>query len=182
MPFLSLSSSFTMINNSLALLNKDARGDTVGAANRDIQAALLVAQKEQELRMERAEKIDTYFADRDMPLAGYGAKFIAEAEKNDIDWRLLPAIAIAESTGGRFACGQNPFGWGSCKIKFNSIDAAIETVAKNLGGDNPATERYYKGTSTEEKLHYYNGSVVPTYTAKVLKFMELIEKVDLDTA
>lgn len=179
---MSLSSSFTMINSNLALLGSRGPGETTLATTSEEQVALDIAKKEAALRIERAQKIDSYFADRDMPLEGYGEKLVTEAEKNGLDWRLLPAIAIAESTGGKFACGKNPFGWGSCKIKFKSFDAAIETVARNLGGDNPATERYYKDTSTEEKLHHYNGSVIPTYTAKVLKFMDLIEKVDLGSA
>lgn len=130
----------------------------------------------QSLAAERARKIDAYYAKRNMPLEGYGAKMIEEAEKNDLDWRLLPAIAIKESTGGKFACYNNPFGWGSCKIKFDSYDKAIDTVARNLGGNNPNTEQYYKGKTTEEKLHHYNNAVVPTYTAEIMKFMELIEK------
>ena len=128
------------------------------------------------LTKEHAEKIDAYFKKRNMPLSGYGAKMVAEAEGNNLDWRLLPAIAVKESTGGRFACGHNPFGWGSCKIKFKVWNEAIETVAKNLGGNNPITEEYYKGKTTRQKLHNYNGSVVPTYTSEILEFMELIEK------
>lgn len=125
---------------------------------------------------ERAKKIDAYYAKRGMPLEGYGAKLVKVAEANNLDWRLLPAIAIAESTGGKFACYNNPFGWGSCKIKFKNFDAAIETVAMNLGGKNPNTEQYYKDATTTEILHHYNNSVVPTYTAKVVAFMELIER------
>jgi len=128
------------------------------------------------INQEHAEKIDAYFAQRDMPLEGYGAKMVEEAEKNDIDWRLIPAIAIKESTAGKFACGYNPFGWASCKVKFHSWDHAIETIAYNLGGSNPATARYYEGTTTKEKLYHYNGSVIPAYTGEVLEFMELIEK------
>ena len=126
------------------------------------------------LKEDHISKIDTYFAKRNMPLEGYGAKMVAEAEKNNIDWRLLPAIEIKESSGGRFACGYNPFGWGSCKIKFATYDIAIETVARNLGGNNPNTARYYKDKTLIEKLHYYNNSVVPTYTAEILEFMDLI--------
>lgn len=128
------------------------------------------------LNEEHAAKIDAYMEKRNMPLAGFGAKMVAEAEKNDIDWRLLPAIAIRESTGGKFACGHNPFGWGSCKIKFDTWDDAIETVARNLGGNNPNTARYYKDKTTIEKLHHYNNSVVPTYTGEILKFMDLLEE------
>lgn len=125
---------------------------------------------------DHAKKIDDYFAKRDMPLEGYGAKLVKVALDNDLDWRLLPAIAIKESTGGKFACHNNPFGWGSCKIKFKNFDSAIETVAMNLGGNNPATEQYYKDATTTEILHYYNNSVVPTYTGEILAFMDLIEK------
>jgi hypothetical protein len=128
------------------------------------------------IKEERADKIDAYFAKRNMPLEGYGAKMIEEAEKNDIDWRLIPAIAIKESTGGKFACDYNPFGWNSCKVYFESWDKAIEIVAYNLGGNNPSTARYYKNKTVEEILYHYNGSVIPSYTGEILEFMELIEK------
>lgn len=125
---------------------------------------------------ERAKKIDAYYAKRGMPLEGYGAKLVKVAKENNLDWRLLPAIAIKESTGGKFACYNNPFGWGSCKIKFKNFDSAIETVGMNLGGKNPNTEQYYKGATTTEILQHYNNAVVPTYTGEILAFMELIEK------
>jgi hypothetical protein len=125
------------------------------------------------LRTERAEKIDTYFKERSMPLFGYGEKMVSVAEDVGIDWRLLPAIAIRESSGGKYACGHNPFGWGSCKISFKNYNEAIETLGRNLGGKNPKTSTYYSG-STERKLYYYNGTVVPTYTQEVLNIMENI--------
>ncbi len=145
-----------------------------------LQDANAITQKEDQsthvaLSKERAEKIDAYYKKRGMPLEGYGAKMVAEAEKNNLDWRLLPAIAIIESTGGKFACHQNPFGWGSCKIKFNNWNEAIETVARNLGGNNPNTARYYKDKTMIEKLHHYNNSIIPTYTGRVMEFMSLIE-------
>lgn len=176
-PFLTIGSPLAMIHNNLPLLGDGSQNDSVFATGVSDQA-----QAKQALLEERAQKIDAYFGDRDMPLEGYGEKLVDAAEKYDLDWRLLPAIAIKESTGGKFACGNNPFGWGSCKVKFKSVDAAIDTVARNLAGKNPATEQYYKGTTTKEKLHQYNGSVVPTYTGSVMKFMDLIEKVDVGSA
>jgi hypothetical protein len=127
----------------------------------------------QALQKERAEKIDAYFKKRNMPLAGYGAKMVAAAEENNIDWRLLPAIAIRESSGGIQACGFNPFGWASCKVTFKSYNEAITTLGRNLGGNNPNTAAYYSGP-TERKLYHYNGTVVPTYTQEVLDIMEHI--------
>ncbi|MBI3634223.1 MAG: glucosaminidase domain-containing protein [Candidatus Yonathbacteria bacterium] len=158
-PFLTASSPFALLQNQIPPIHQVERFID-GSSIRD----------------DHASKIDAYFAERNMPLEGYGSKMIAEAEKNDIDWRLLPAIAIKESSGGRFACGYNPFGWGSCKIKFSDYDTAIETIALNLGGNNPHTTQYYKDKTLIEKLHYYNNSVVPTYTAEVLEFMDLIER------
>jgi hypothetical protein len=181
-PFLSFSSSLSMIHSNLALLGNGGQGGSAISITKEEQAADEAAKAAEAVDLEHAQKIDSYFADRDMPLEGYGAKLVDAADKYDLDWRLLPAIAIKESTGGRFACGNNPFGWGSCKIKFKTVDAAIDTVARNLGGGNPATERYYKDTTTKQKLHQYNGTVVPTYTAGVLKFMDLIEQVDLGSA
>lgn len=142
------------------------------AAKSSIQESVVSADEQ----ADQAAKIDAYFAKRSMPLEGYGAKFAKVAADNDLDWRLLPAIAIKESTGGKFACHNNPFGWGSCKIKFKDFDEAIDTVAMNLGGNNPKTARYYDDATVEEILHHYNGTVVPTYTAEVMKFMDLIDQ------
>ncbi len=124
----------------------------------------------------KAKAIDDYFKARNMPLAGMGMKMVQEAEKNDLDWRLLPAISVIESTGGKFACKKvkhSFLGWGSCKINFESDEKAIEIVAWNLGGNNPNTDHHYKDKTTEEILKKYN-SVIPTYTKKVFKVMESI--------
>lgn len=172
-PFLTIGSPLAMLNTVKTPTNGWGGGyfASLSESRGEREAQALAA--------ERAKKIDAYYAKRNMPLEGYGAKMIAEAEKNGLDWRLLPAIAIKESTGGKFACYNNPFGWGSCKIRFDSYDEAIETVARNLGGNNPNTEQYYKGKMTEEKLHHYNNSVVPTYTKEIYEFMELLEATEV---
>ena len=126
------------------------------------------------IRQERAGKIDGYFAERSMPLENSGLKLVLAAEKNNLDWRLLPAIAIRESSGGKNACGQNPFGWGSCKINFKSLEEAIEVVAWNLGGNNPNTRRHYKG-GTRDKIVSYNGRVIQKYTGQVLAIMDHLD-------
>lgn len=161
-PFLTTGSPLAMFNSNFATFNNKVTQE--------------IADVPQVVSSSHAEKIDSYFAKRGMPLEGYGEKLVAVAEENDLDWRLLPAIAIKESTGGKFACYNNPFGWGSCKIKFKNFDSAIETVAMNLGGNNPKTERYYKDTTIDEKLHHYNGSVIPEYPGEILEFMDLIDQ------
>ena len=131
----------------------------------------------------KAYAIDSYFEARKMPLKGVGMKMVLEAKKNNLDWRLLPAIAVRESTGGKFACktaNYNSFGWGSCKIGFNSNEEAIETVAKNLGGNNPKTERHYDNRTTRQILHAYNPpSIVPRYAEQVMAVMSAIGKEDM---
>jgi hypothetical protein len=141
-----------------------------------------VDQKSQVLKDE-AEAIDAYFKKRNMPLYGMGMKFAEEADKNDLDWRLLPAIAVRESTGGKHDCVKvenNPFGWGGCKIAFDSEEQAIETLALNLGGNNPNTEHHYSGKTTKEILQKYNPpSVIPHYAQQVISIMDAIGDEDM---
>ena len=123
-------------------------------------------------RVERIERINRYFEKHRMPLAGYGAKFMEAADHCDMDWRLLPAIAVRESSGGKQACGNNPFGWALCRVDFESIEQAIEIVGVNLCGFNLRTESYYKNKTTYERLWSYNGMVNLKYPSEVLKIME----------
>lgn len=132
----------------------------------------------------RAEKIDAYFSQHDLPLEGFGEKMVAEADLYGLDWRLLPALAMRESTGGKFTCKSesgknNPFGWGSCKIGFDSYDHSIEVLARNLSGNNPKTSHYYDGKDIRGILETYNPpSVVPKYADQVMKIMSDIENIN----
>ncbi|HEY8191647.1 MAG TPA: hypothetical protein VIG74_04420 [Alphaproteobacteria bacterium] len=106
-----------------------------------------------------------------MPLEGQGELLAVVARENGLDWRLLPAIAIRESTGGKQACGYNPFGWNSCRGEagqFDSWEDAIRTVGKALGSG-----RYYAGKTVTQKLQTYNPpSIVPDYAMEVIRIME----------
>jgi hypothetical protein len=133
------------------------------------------------IKDDRADKIDTYFKTRSMPLAGYGAKFVKEADRCGIDWRLIPAIGVRESSGGKRMMNNNPFGWGSAKIAFKNFDEAIEVVTSNMCGENPNTARYYKDTDTMEKLYWYNGTVMPSYPKEVMSIMKMIENTVVNT-
>ena|SRR3989338_1841116 len=128
--------------------------------------------------IEHADKIDAYFAEHSLPLAGYGLKMVIEAQKNNLDWRLLPSVAMRESTAGKNACRNNfynVFGWNSCKTNFSSYEEAIETVARNLGGNNPKTAGYYKDTlALREILENYNGGAVYSYPEQVMAIMRII--------
>jgi len=118
----------------------------------------------------RAQIVDTFFRKKGMPLAGYGSIFVEMADKYGIDWDLLPAISVRESSGGKEMCmtGYNPFGWGSCRIyNFESIAEAIEYVSSRLG-----LSPIYRGLDNEQKLKKYNPpSIVPAYADEVMAIM-----------
>lgn len=140
------------------------------------QKVTVIEKSKEDIRKEHAAAINKYFSDHNTPLYGKGLQFVLVAEKYGLDWRLLPAIAMRESTGGLHDCGNNPFGWGSCKLRnFKSYDEAIETVGKHLGGAAASTSRYYAGKDTVEKLYAYNDAVEPGYTKTVLAIMDDIE-------
>jgi hypothetical protein len=146
------------------------------ALNTPTEENSVIATQEEVIRQEKAELVDKFFASYDAPLEGHGMKFVLEAEKNGIDYRLLPAISMIESTGGKQACKKVPnsvFGWGSCKISFKSIDESIEIVTRSLGGNHPGTARHYENKTTLQILRKYN-SVIPTYPQKVVRVMKMI--------
>jgi hypothetical protein len=130
----------------------------------------------------RPAQIDKYFSDRNMPLEGYGELMVAVADEHDLDWRLLPAIAVREQSGGKVLphnCpgttkNYNAFGWGSGRICFTSFDEAIRTVGMKIGNTDSAL-KYYKGKTTYAKLQTYNPpSVVKTYAEEVIAIMNAI--------
>lgn len=129
----------------------------------------------QEEILVQAKKIDAYFKRVNAPLHGHGITFAVAAHRYGInDWPyLLPAIAQAESSGGKHAYNNNPFGWG--KASFEDFDHAIHIVGWNLGGNNPNTARYYRTSDIGKKLHHYN-SVNREYKNKVFAFMREISK------
>jgi hypothetical protein len=146
--------------------------------NRDATvAASTITTLEDTIRQNKADAIDAYFDKYDAPLKGYGMKFVIEAENNNLDWRLLPAIAMRESTGGKHACKSVPnsvFGYGSCKLSFDSIDSSIEVVARSLGGNDPQTANHYDNKTTLQILKKYN-SIIPGYSTQVVSIMKAIE-------
>ncbi len=182
LPVMTMSLSFGSLHNpeiSSNILVKKVNIEANGTSALN-QAVNSKAEADLKLKIQKAkaDAIDAYFAEHDMPLEGTGMKMVVEAKKNDLDWRLLAAIAVRESTGGKHDCDKvknNAFGWGSCKIGFKTTEEAIETVAKNLGGNNPNTAHHYDKKITKEILQAYNPpSIVPKYAEQVLSIMSKI--------
>ncbi|NCU28459.1 MAG: hypothetical protein EOM85_02200 [Candidatus Moranbacteria bacterium] len=172
---------FPMFAMTMPLASLNAVGSVT--ANTDLLASevSVITTQEDESRQAKADAIDDYFASKGAPLSGYGMKFVEEAEENDIDWRLLPAIAMRETTGGKFACKSakapnNNFGWHSCKSGFSSVEASIEYISKTLGGNNDNVLHYHSEMTTEQILKKYNpDSIIPGYSKQVMKIMDSIE-------
>jgi len=105
-----------------------------------------------------------------MPLAGTGENFVEAADREGIDWRLLAAIAVRESSGGLHepAGSFNAWGWKSGRWSFNSYAAGIDFISAKL-----ATAPAYAGKDLKEKLAAYNPpSVLPQYPDQVIAIME----------
>lgn len=85
----------------------------------------------------RIDALNDFFADYNSPLEGYADLIISEADTHNIDYRLLPAIAMQESTlckkiiKNSFNCWG--FGiYGAKVTKFDSFDHAIKIITKTI--------------------------------------------------
>ena len=116
----------------------------------------------------RLHKIEQFFADRDCPLRDSAADFLEAADRNDLDWRLLPSISMVESSGGKDYRNNNVFGWDSCHESFSSVGEGIHFVASQL-----ANSKLYKHKSLDGKLRTYNTN--PDYPHRVKAFMRVMD-------
>lgn len=96
----------------------------------------------------RAEILKDYLAKYNSPLETHAQDFVDAADKYQIDWKLVPAIAGVESTFGKhIPGGYNGWGWGvygDQALYFRSWTEGIFTVTAGLrenyfnkGLDNP---------------------------------------------
>lgn len=124
---------------------------------------------EQETKVdERVEKLQSFFGRYSAPMGAYTSTFLRAADDNKLDWKLLPTIAMAESSGGK-RYKNNAFGWGSDKIDYGDDAADISAIALRL-----ATGRYYQTYKETQRLSdfclAYNGKYAETYCDKIRYF------------
>jgi hypothetical protein len=115
----------------------------------------------------RLRRLQEFFAQRDCPLREAAADFLIAADRNDLDWRLLPSISIIESSGGKDYRNNNVFGWDSCRESFTSVREGIHFVADQL-----ANSKMYKDKTLDNKLSTYNP--VGDYPRKVKAVMHAL--------
>jgi len=116
---------------------------------------------------ERRLKLQSFFKAYQCPAPYHIDDYLMEADKNAIDYRLLPAISVRESTCGRHARLNNHWGWDSARSGFSSVKAGIRYLARTL-----ALGPSYKDKTVDAKLKTYNPVV--QYVAEVKRLMEEI--------
>lgn len=123
----------------------------------------------------RVKLISSYLEKYNSPLAPYAGTFVREADRYNIDWRLVVAISGVESTFGKAEPTGCNNGWGygiygNNMLCFNSYNDAIHTISQAL------REKYLDkwGASDVYSIgHLYAAS--PTWADRVTYFMNDID-------
>jgi hypothetical protein len=93
----------------------------------------------------KVEKIRKYLSNRGAPLAKYAEEFVKAADHYGIDYRLVAAISIIESSGGKHNFRpHNAWGWG--KSGFKTWKDGIWAVSEGL------SKYYAKGATTPQTI------------------------------
>lgn len=135
---------FSMIVNTinsesaLNIVQKDSAAyiseeNVVEKTTNEIKEAVMENKIDPELTIDpkQIEQVRKYLSDRNAPLAEYADMLVTAAYEYDIDYRLVAAISVIESGGGKNCFRPyNAWGWG--KISFESWKDGIYTVTKGL--------------------------------------------------
>jgi hypothetical protein len=117
---------------------------------------------------QRHAKLETFFQSFGCPAPYHVKEYLGAADTYAIDYRLLPAISVLESTCGIYQRENNRWGWASARKGFASFRAGLEFIAHQL-----AEGRYYKNKTLEEKVHMYNPR--PQYARLMERLMRQID-------
>jgi hypothetical protein len=115
----------------------------------------------------RLARLQAFFGKSDCPAKAYSDDFLAAADRNDLDWRLLPSISYVESTGGKSARNNNLFGWDSGRAVFTTARQGIHEVGYRL-----THSHLYRSKNLDQLLATYNPS--GEYAQKVKSVMAQI--------
>lgn len=104
------------------------------------------------IRRENIRKLESFFAKHRSPLYPYARLIVEQAEEQGIDYRLLPAIAMNESTLCKNIHEQsyNCWGWGIYAdrvTRFQSYEDAIRTITRGM-----RVNYYDKGMSSPSAI------------------------------
>lgn len=125
----------------------------------------------------RVQRLRTYLVSHNSPLTEEAKTFVEQADKNDLDWKLVAAIAGTESTFGKHIPpgSYNAWGWGiptgaQSGIGFKTWEEGIETVSEGL-----AKNYYGKGAKTIYDVGWIYAANGISWGNHVTFFMNKIE-------
>ena len=115
----------------------------------------------------RAEKLTAFF-EMYRCREHHVEQYLRAADLYGLDYRLLPAISVRETTCGLTEQDNNWWGYHPGRAAFRSVEDGIDYVARQLGKEVP-----YRGKSLRQKLFTYNPR--PAYPGEVEAIMRQIE-------
>lgn len=116
----------------------------------------------------RLTLLRTFFLQRDAPIVHLAEDFLRAADQHGLDWRLLPSIAMVESSGAKHYRNNNIFGWNNGRVRFRSIHSSIYEMALSM-----SSMRCYRGKSLDGVLWTYNP--IPGYNTRIKNEMRAID-------
>jgi hypothetical protein len=134
---------------------------------------------------QRAKILQAYLAKYNSPLQYQAQSFVEAADKYQLDWKLIPAIAGVESTFGKFIPGSysqssyNAWGWGvygNQAIYFQSWRDGIFTVAEGL-----KTNYISRGLTDPDSINSIY-STSPAWSNHVTYFLDDLKKFETQYA
>lgn len=117
---------------------------------------------------QRVERLRAFFQAYRCQEPHHVQEYLRAADVYGLDYRLLPAISIRETTCGWTEQDNNWWGYHPGRQIFPSVEAGIDFVARRLAKEPP-----YAGKSLREKLYTYNPR--PAYPVEVERIMRQIE-------
>jgi hypothetical protein len=162
-------------DNHLFLLGFMNRHQIVGVAYAALPSTTEQVSGAVETNDARIAKLQQFFHAYGSVLEDYSKNFIDAADKYDLDYKLLPAIAMQESGGCKkiIKDSHNCYGYGiytNHTTTFSSYEEGIDTVAK-------AMQKYYisQGINTPEEIgKKWNPADTNGWKEKIKHFMSQI--------
>jgi hypothetical protein len=115
----------------------------------------------------RTERLTRFFKTYNCPLPHRVREYLDAADRYRIDYRLLPAISVRETTCGLTQWRNNYWGYHPGRQAFLTVEEGIAFVSQQL-----AEGEFYKGKSLDQKLFTYNPR--PKYPFEVRSIMSEI--------
>ena len=116
----------------------------------------------------RVKRLGAFFKAHHCPEPHHVADYLRAADQYRLDYRLLPAISVRETSCGWTEKDNNLWGYHPGRQTFESVESGIEFLSRQLAENPP-----YVGKELNQKLFTYNPR--PAYPNEVLRIMRQIE-------